>query len=213
MIAYSGREKILSDKINSHFQKITGKSQDFYTLLGTQGIFELKTVLSDINNMLTFKMTILAADWLSKFFDLHETSKLVIKEKINQIKPNSKGFDINISDPVKILAEVKCTSPINNGSKYGVAQHDSIMDDAVKLIEGKDTFTETQDFYKFIFLLDLDDRTDLAIKHLIRPTNGKSSIANKYNAIKKNNLSLLADDVQIDALVKQQVYVKKIKVH
>ncbi len=53
------------------------------------------------------------------------------------IKPNTNGYDIELVDRLKIVSEIRCIIPINNGSYYGAAQRNSILDDALKLMKGK----------------------------------------------------------------------------
>jgi len=65
---FIGRNAELKEKVNKHFQKLTHTETDFYTALKQEDILELKTVLSDINNLLTFKLTLAAGNWLSDFF-------------------------------------------------------------------------------------------------------------------------------------------------
>ena len=61
-------------------------------------LIELKTVLADINNVLTFKTTISALNWLFTHFMLGTNTRKNILETVDQIKLNTKGFDILISD-------------------------------------------------------------------------------------------------------------------
>lgn len=69
----------LKTKLNAHLSKITGQPDDYYEKLSGSDIVEMKNVLSDIHNLLTFKMTISAANWLSTFFKLNpaETKQLL----------------------------------------------------------------------------------------------------------------------------------------
>ena len=48
---------------------------------------------------------------------------------------------------------MKCISPVNEGSIFGVAQHDSIMNDVEKLVNGKGNLLDTTDYFKFLFLI------------------------------------------------------------
>ena len=124
MTHYDGRHTDLKNRINKHLKKLTKQDQDFdfYSAMTQADLIELKTVLADINNVLTFKTTITAANWLCNLFGVDtETTKNILKI-VDQIKPNTKGFDIHISEPYKIIAEVKCISPVNNGGKFGGAQ-------------------------------------------------------------------------------------------
>ena len=137
MTKYQGRHKDLRNRLNNHLKKLTGLDKDFYETLSQDDLLELKSAVVDINNVLTLKMTDAATKWLCKFFHLNEISYKNLLVKVDVTKPNSNGFDIQLDDEKKIIAEVKCIVPINNGEKYGAAQWNSILDDAIKLQNGK----------------------------------------------------------------------------
>ncbi len=62
MTLYDGRHTDLKNKINKHLKKLTGLDLDFYSAMPQSDLIEFKTVLADINNVLTFRTTI-AAEW------------------------------------------------------------------------------------------------------------------------------------------------------
>ncbi len=209
---YNGRHNDLKNRINRHLKKLTGQNLDFYSKFKQDDLIELKTVLSDINNVLTFRTTISAANWLSDFFKFDTRTKDDILKTIDQIKPNTKGFDIHILTPFKIIAEVKCISPVNNGDKFGAAQWNSILDDFHKLKNGKGTLPDTSKYYKFVFLLDLGERTDQAINQLLRTSKGTTEIPLRANRhLVKKHISLLTGMEKADDLGLEKVYLKKIK--
>lgn len=211
MTHYDGRHIDLKNRINQHFKKLTGQDFDYYANMTQHDLIELKTVLSDVNNVLTFKTTLSAANWLSKYFKLDIKSKKNIIETVDQAKPNTKGFDILISEPYKIIAEVKCISPVNNGGKFGAAQSNSILEDFQKLKNGKGSLLDTSKYYKFLFLLDLGHRTDQAITQLLRISKGTSDRPLRANRYKiKESISLLKDTDEIKDLGFDKVYLKKI---
>jgi hypothetical protein len=209
---YNGRKNDLKNRINSHLKKLTGQDLDFYSKFKQDDLIELKTVLADINNVLTFRTTISATKWLCSLFKIDTKTQKEILKTIDQIKPNTKGYDIQISNPINILAEVKCISPVNNGRKFGSAQWNSILDDFHKLKNGKGVFTDTSKYYKFVFLLDLGERTDQAINQLLRTSRGTSDIPlrTKRHLIKAH-ISLLTGFEKADDLGFEKVYLKKIK--
>lgn len=212
MTHYDGRERDLKNRINKHLQKLTGKDIDFYSNMTQSDLIELKTVLADINNVLTFKTTITAANWLCNIYGIDKDTKKNILETVDQIKPNTKGFDIHISEPYKIIAEVKCISPVNNGGKFGGAQWNSILDDCHKLKNGKGVLLDTTKYYKFLFLLDLGGRTDQAITQLLRISKGKSDKpmrATRHQV--KEHILLLNGTEKFENLELDKVFLKKIK--
>ena len=214
MTHYDGRHTDLKNRINKHLKKLTKHDQDFdfYSAMTQNDLIELKTVLADINNVLTFKTTISAANWLCKFFNIDANSKTKILETVDKTKPNTKGFDILITEPYQIIAEVKCISPVNNGGKFGAAQWNSILDDFHKLKNGKGVLLDTSKYYKFLFLLDLGDRTDQAITQLLRISKGTSDKplrANRHQI--KEHISVLLDIEKLSGLSFDKVYLKKIQ--
>ncbi len=212
MTHYDGRHTDLKNRINKYLKKLTGQDLDFYSGMTQSDLIELKTVLADINNVLTFKTTLTAANWLCNLFGLDTNTKENILETVDQIKPNTKGFDIHISEPYKIIAEVKCISPVNNGGKFGGAQWNSILDDFHKLKNGKGVLLDTSKYYKFLFLLDLGNRTDQAITQLLRISKGTSDKplrANRHQV--KEHIFLFTDTEKLENLGFDKVYLKKIQ--
>ncbi len=188
MTQYQGRNIDLKDRINKHLSKLTGEERDFYSSMTQSDFIGLKTVLADINNVLTFQATISAANWLCIFFRLDLKSTSDILDTVDQTKPNTGGFDIFINAPYKIIAEVKCIAPINNGGKFGAAQWNSILDDLYKLKNGKGRLVDTTQHYKFLFLLNLGERTDQAILQLLKISKGTSDNELRLNRIKSKNI-------------------------
>ncbi|MBS1669550.1 MAG: hypothetical protein JST58_19415 [Bacteroidetes bacterium] len=211
MAHYEGRIRDLKNRVNQHLKKLTGQEIDYFSKMKQGDLVELKTVLADINNVLTLQMTFAAAKWISKYFSIDQTVENKILQKVDNTKPNTKGFDIHITEPYRIIAEVKCISPVNDGGIFGTAQHDSIMNDFHNLFHGKGNLLDTTNYFKFLFLIDLGDRTDQAITKLIKVTKGTTPIANKFNYLKKDKIFILTDDIALDKLDSKKLYLKKIK--
>ena len=208
---YIGRYSELKSKINNHLFKLTGVEVDYFSNLNQNDLLDLKTMLVDINNILTFKMTNSAANWICDFFKIDGFERLEIFEKIDSTKPNSNGFDIHINNQYKIIAEVKCISPVNNGEKFGAAQRASILEDLKKLDKGKYSVPDTSEYYKFLFLIDLGERTDKALIDILRPTNLRveTDVRKSRNEI-KNKVLKFNDQIQIKDLELDKIYCKQI---
>ena len=141
-------------------------------------LLQLKNVLKDINNLLTYKLTISAAKWLIEEFNLQNYSEKIF-EDINLTSINSNGFDIRIEfDKVKILGEIKCNVPINGGDLFGSNQAQGIINDIKKLnaANKKSKDISVNEYYKFLFLADENN-----VKKAVQNTNFKSRL-NKYGA-------------------------------
>lgn len=204
---YEGRQQDLGRKLNNHLTKLTGQKKDYYSKLSQEDLAELKNVLSDINNVFTLKLTLTATEWLCKTFKIADKIKADIINEIDSVKPNTNGFDIKI-DKQKIVAEVKCVFPSNNSDKYLAAQRNGILDDAIKLINGKKQLPDTSDYYKFLFVINVGQRTDYAVQTLLKPSIGTSDkpIRKDRHEIKKN-IELL-DKQSLRQLTKDKVYLK-----
>lgn len=206
------RSAQLKTKLNVHLSKLTGQTTDYYEKLSSSDIVELKNVLSDIHNLLTFKMTISAANWLSFFFQLNQTETRHLLDEIDNTSPNAKGFDIFALHPHKIVAEVKCISPMNQGTKFGAAQRNSIIKDFNNLKEGKYPQLDTTNFYKFLFLIDLGNRSFDAMKTLMKESKIRVPTPERIqrNEIRKH-IILLDEKASLSQLNKDNIYVQILK--
>jgi hypothetical protein len=210
---YLGRLNDLRERLNKHLKALTGLDKDYFSKLKQYDLLELKTVLSDLNNILTFRTTISASSWICKYFQFNNSFKNEILRKVDNIKPNTNGFDIYISNPIKIAAEVKCIAPINNGNKYGAAQWNAILEDAIKLKKGKRKMHQsTKGYFKFLFLIDIKDRTDKAISHLLKKSKGTSDKSLRVDRHKiKEHILLFTKATKRNNLKLDKVYIKTIK--
>lgn len=211
MTNYEGRQKDLKTKLNKHLTKLTGQEKDYYQALSQADLAELKIVLSDINNVFTLKLTLAATEWICKEFRLDKKVKIEILKKIDAVKPSTNGFDIIIDEPnCKIVAEVKCVLPsINN--EYLAAQRNGILDDAINLIKGKKQLPVTSNYYKFLFVINVGERTDLALNTLLKASTGKSDKDIRINRHRiKPSIELLKDK-KISELSIDKVYLKTLE--
>ena len=203
----------LQEKLNHQLNHLAGKqNHDFCSSMSQEDFINLKMAISDINNILTLKLTLSAINWLSSYFGLTIDHKNRLIENAENTNSNTNGFDIIFDDSKKFIAEVKCNVPSSKGSRYLAAQRNSILDDALKLFNGKRSLKNSNEFFKFIFLLDLGERSDKAINSLLSERNTRSENQQRIdrnNVVKK--MSLLADKTP-DSLNKQTVYIVSIEI-
>ena len=208
------RSKDLARKLNDFVSKLTSDNKDYFETLNQEQLIELKLALSDINNVLTLKTTCFFANWLSEFFEFEKDEKDKLIEKVNQTKPNTNGYDIEIDNTYKIVAEIKCIIPINNSNKFGAAQRNAILDDAIKLEKGKRVISDTSEFIKIIGLIDLGEKTDSAINELIRPSKNIRTTQkirlDRHEIVKK--LKVIRENTKSQDLNAEYIYIKKIKI-
>ncbi|MNN33105.1 hypothetical protein D3C81_1468450 [compost metagenome] len=83
-------------------------------------------------------------------------------------KSNSNGYDIRI-DEVKVIAEVKCNIPLNDGEFFGREQRAQIEKDLYYLLNGKNKVKDLKnnDYFKF-FALSGNDNTKVAFSNLFK---------------------------------------------
>ncbi len=132
------REQALRERLNAFMQnQLNLPKNDYYAAIDAEGFVALKAVLSDINNILTLKVTLAFIEWVSRSLELNSEAKNELMKIAMRSKPNSNGYDIWLGYPVALVGEVKCNIPINKGSKYGSAQRAGIEKDLDGLINGK----------------------------------------------------------------------------
>ena len=124
-------------------------------------LLELKTVLSNVHNVLTLIATLAATKKITDSLGYNEQDKKKCIEKIEKKKANSNGFDIEIEDSagMNILAEVKCNMLIH-GKKLGAQQMTGILNDVKKLrneFPGENRKKITIDTSKYIKLIVIVD--------------------------------------------------------
>lgn len=148
-------EKLKSEFNNFLSSKLFLEYKDYYNKLNTKDFIELKLLLSNINNIITLKLTMKFVDSIALLFNFSDENKEKIIDDIQSISPNANGFDIKIEKPIKLVAEVKGNIPINNGLAFGSAQKDAICKDLESLKTGKSKSNIVPaDFYKFMVLPD-----------------------------------------------------------
>lgn len=149
---------------------------DYYAKLDLKKIISLKSALSDINNVITMRLTLGFLDWLSKSLTLDSAAIATIRAQVLNAKPSSNGYDIHCTAPIPFVAEVKCNIPINGGSKYGAAQSAGILKDVEGLLRGKSKASSVgRDSLKFMVFLELPE-VRAATEHLVK-SNSKMSHA------------------------------------
>jgi len=169
MSSHYDREESLKDRLNTFLrERLELPDGDYYSRLGQEGLAELKSVLSDINNIFTLKVTVAFVEWLAKELGLDDSTRLAIISQVLSTKPNANGYDLEVLDPIQIVAEVKCNVPINRGSVYGSAQRDGIAKDIASLIHGKSkSKTDSRRCLKFMVLLEKPEVRDATL-HLVK---------------------------------------------
>lgn len=146
-------------------------------------LIELKSVLSNIHNVLTLIATLTATKKIADVLSYEKKQENDLLRSVESKKANSNGFDIEIRDSYgnKILAEVKCNVLIHS-EKLGAQQVRNILNDVRKLRnelpegEGRKIKIDTSEYIKLIVLVDLyQEKLGKVIKFITRETNCKES--------------------------------------
>ena len=152
------REEELRNRLNNFFiTYFSLPEDDYYGRLNSEKIISLKMALSDINNLLTMKITISFVNWIKKKLNLSQELEEKIMSEILSTKPSTNGYDIISNEVVKLIAEVKCNIPINAGIRYGSAQRNGITKDFNNLLNGKTKSKfDTSKYLKFMVFMEND---------------------------------------------------------
>ncbi|NGQ94519.1 hypothetical protein G3578_04910 [Brevibacillus sp. SYP-B805] len=192
------RESELKERFNRFIaDKITGRIEDYYSRLTVEDFEDIKTTLKDIHNILTYKTTIRFIDWVSHRFPYVKENYQVYLNQVLRTKPSDNGYDLMVTGDVKIVAEIKCNKPINNGYKFGSQQKTGIIKDIKGLLEGKAKVKslDPTEAYKFMVIYDFGDQTLSAARHLIKnlPPDLKDmvTIYEEGQPLKKDNVYIV----------------------
>ena len=209
------RTEALKERLNAFIRSITGIDEDYYEKLTQEQLIQLKSATSDINNVFTLKITISFLEWLKNYLPLSNSEYEEIFNEINLTKPNANGFDIVI-EKYKLLVEIKSIIPINNGNYYGAAQRTSILKDAINLKYGKKGFTNTEDYIKFIGLIDVGDKTNNAIAKLMTQYPAEKLRTEDKHRKKMHEivpyLELWEKDKDFNTLSKDMIFIKRLRI-
>lgn len=209
------RTNDLKKKLNEFIYSITKVKSDYFAELKQEEFIDLKSAVSDINNIFTLKLTLAFAKWLKELFRFDDEKYQEIINAIDRMSPNANGFDIKIEE-LKILVEIKAVVPINNGNYYGAAQRNSILSDAIKLKEGKGKNQDTDNYYKFIGVIDIGEKTDKAIEKILTPYPEDKIRTEDEKRLKMHkvvkDMEWINEERKIEELSKRKIYIKKIRI-
>lgn len=201
--------KRTEDLLNRYASFITSIRKD-NNYLSFDKILSLKSVLSNINNILTLIATISFAKKISDILCLNDEDRNRILKDIDDKKANSNGFDVEIiTEQYKIIAEVKCNRPINNKDKFGQQQKNGIWDDAIKLMKGGKDKINTDSFLKIIVIIDWDPSNfDTVIQSITKEVKCNSEDKKRIERI---NIIDKLKSISIDDILsisdKQYIYI------
>jgi len=162
--------------------------EETYKKITAEKFVSLKKALSNINNIVTLKVT---NYFISKLVDgnvVDDEQADVMKEEINKISANANGYDIRY-ETEKILAEVKCNIPVN-GKTFGAKQEEGIFKDIDGLLNGKPTgkVKNINEYYKFMVFLNASGVPDSVNKTLEKKYKKKDEKKYDYYTNEKGDI-------------------------
>ena len=160
------RQLDIQEKFN-HFwnQALKTKNENYLSKLTNEDLIGLKKAIANTNNLLTLKVTLGFIDRLHSMGIIDSNQADRIKRNVDGQHPNTIGFDVQDTES-GIIAEVKCNIPVGEKS-FGAAQKNALKKDLQGLRNGKAKggIVNTDDYYKFMVVLDVDGVRD-AMKKL-----------------------------------------------
>lgn len=219
------REDTLKKAFNSFWQNTLNSTEDFYSKLSVTDLIKLKLALSDINNIITLRLTLAAAKFLHTNWIINEKQKEELIKAINKVSPNANGYDIEIQEDGNyppVIAEVKANVPcvgnktqingITVGARYGAKQKEELKKDIDSLRNGKSKAKIQPNSnpapLKFIFVLDFGTGAiEDFIKSLPQEYTGKVVLYEpnyKLNDLDPNKVYIVP--ITIELLICLQTY-------
>ena len=197
-----GGVETLKKRFNSFWKRVLQQRQDvdYFAKLSLSDFIELKKALSNINNIITMKVSEEFLDFLGKTAVINNDDKKKAKEDVQKKKACANGYDIDFETSAnqRIIAEVKCNIPVNKNS-FGAAQKAGIIRDIDGLIKGKvknKTNKAVKDALKFMVLLgyeNKDKNVECAVDKLLK----NKDIDNKTVVMYKGGIHLNPNHVYI----------------
>lgn len=145
------KEKIL--RIQEEFIRV---DKEYLENIDIHGLFNLKKILSGVNNLITLYATMGFINylWRRDFIDASQAEEM--KETVQSQHANTNGYDIDSNHHKSIIAEVKCNIPVLH-TNFGAMQIAGIINDIKGLAYGKTKARPRNNTYRFMVILNTDD--------------------------------------------------------
>lgn len=194
------RHDTLAPAFNEFINRVAGTDgRDYYSRLSTRDMVELKNVLSNINNIITLRITLAFADWLRRHGVVDKAQYDTICADIESTSANANGFDVLFSDKIGgtdgLIAEVKCNIPVKP-DRFGAAQLANLEKDVDGLLYGKTKAKglDTKNYLKFLVLLDDGERVRTAAEHFVSTMRKKGrniDVINKPGSLRTDTIYIV----------------------
>ena len=171
IISSAPKGQYLKEEFNAFWNSFLGTNRDYYSEFTLEKLAELKMAVANINNLITYESTIMAAQIICDILILNEKERKEIISSIESSSANSNGFDIEYSGRIPFVCEVKANIPAGGRDVFGAAQVEQLTKDITSLIDGKSKShiksSRIQDYYKFLCLYCKDEKTQKAMRKFV----------------------------------------------
>jgi hypothetical protein len=160
------RQLDLEEKFNRYWnQALKTDGENYLKRLTTKDLVEMKKAISNINNLITLRVTLGFIDEICRLGIVNIEQAERIKREINEQHPNTNGFDVQDKES-RIIAEIKCNIPVGEKS-FGAAQKNALKKDLQGLRNGKTKgeIDDVNNYYKFMVIQDVP-KARVAMKEL-----------------------------------------------
>ncbi len=164
-IEYS-RRLDLEEKFNSYWNKaLKTNGEDYLKRLTTNDLVEMKKAISNINNLITLRVTLGFIDEICRMDIVNNEQAERMRKEADEQHPNTNGFDVQDKE-CRIIAEIKCNIPVGEKS-FGAAQKNALKKDLQGLRNGKTKgdIDNVDNYYKFMVIQDVS-KARIAMKEL-----------------------------------------------
>ena len=160
------RQLDLEERFNLFWNKaLKTNGEDYLKRLTTNDLVEMKKAISNINNLITLRVTLCFIDEICRLGIVNNEQAERMRKEVDEQHPNTNGFDVQDKE-CRIIAEIKCNIPVGEKS-FGAAQKIALKKDLKGLRNGKTKgdIGDPKDYYKFMVIQDVS-KARVAMKEL-----------------------------------------------
>ena len=164
-LGYS-RQLDLEERFNLFWNKaLKTNGEDYLKRLTTNDLVEMKKAISNINNLITLRVTLGFIDEICRLGIINNERADRMRKEVDEQHPNTNGFDVQDKE-CRIIAEIKCNIPVGEKS-FGAAQKIALKKDLQGLRNGKakGDIDNVDNYYKFMVIQDVS-KARIAMKEL-----------------------------------------------
>ena len=160
------RQLDLEERFNLFWNKaLKTNGEDYLKRLTTNDLVEMKKAISNINNLITLRVTLGFIDEICRLGIVNNERAERMRKEVDEQHPNTNGFDVQDKE-CRIIAEIKCNIPVGEKS-FGAAQKIALKKDLQGLRNGKakGDIDNVDNYYKFMVIQDVS-KARIAMKEL-----------------------------------------------